>query len=98
MLRKEYTPTGKSCKVTFSMSGEESVTSVSVLGDFNDWNPEAGVMKKKKDGAFALTVSIKPGKEYRFRYLVNEVEWMNDPDADFLVSNDYGTQDGVITI
>lgn len=98
MVSKEFTPTGKSCKVTFSISNNPQIEQASVLGDFNDWNQDAGEMKKKKDGTFSLTISLKPGKEYHFRYLLNGVEWTNDADVDYLVDNQFGSQDGVIKI
>lgn len=98
MLEKSYTPSGRSCRVTFGFPGDAQTTSISVLGEFNDWDPEKGKMKSKKSGNYELTVSLKPGASYRFRYLINGESWANDPDADELVANDFGTQDSVISV
>jgi 1,4-alpha-glucan branching enzyme len=98
MLKKEYSPAGKSCKVTFSLSDEDDFDSVVVLGDFNDWEPKNGVMKRKKDGTFTATIALKAGKAYRFRYLINGDRWSNDPEADSTVPNEFGTDDSVVSV
>ena len=36
--------------VTFEMPGEIEAEALSVVGDFNGWDPEAGQMKLRKDG------------------------------------------------
>ena len=51
-------------------------------GEFNDWNPEADPMKRLKNGDFATTIDLKKGKEYCFRYLIDNSRWENDTAAD----------------
>ena len=37
-IKKQYLKTKQTCKVTFTVSAKEA-NKVSVLGDFNQWNP-----------------------------------------------------------
>jgi hypothetical protein len=52
---------------------------VSVLADFNGWNPLTGEMKLA-DGAWTLDVRLPPGS-YRYYYLVNGWQRRVDPTA-----------------
>ena len=98
MLKKTYSKTGKSCRVTFKLTPETEAENVAVLGEWNAWSPENGEMKKRKDGSFSTTVSLDAGQEYRFRYLVDGERWINDEEADDLVPNRFGSRDGVVSI
>jgi len=96
-MKKEYTKTGRSCKVTFELSAGDA-KQVALMGDFNDWNSTATLMKRRKDGSFSTTVSLKPGAEYKFRYLVDGETWLNDAEADKYVPNTFGTEDSVVAV
>lgn len=97
-MKKEYTKTQKSCKVTFELANPGGAKEAFILGDFNDWTAEKHKMKKSKDGNFSLAVSLKPGSEYKYRYLLDGETWVNDPEADGYAPNTFGTQDSVVTI
>jgi hypothetical protein len=55
-------------------------------------------MKRTPDGGFTATVSLKPGSEYRFRYLLDGERWENDHAADRYVPNDHGSEDSVVVV
>jgi 1,4-alpha-glucan branching enzyme len=86
-ISKTYSKTKPVCKVTFEVSAEavNGGKSVSLLGDFNDWNPTA--LKKQKDGNFKASVELEKGKEFAFRYLVDNDVWINDEAADKYVAS-----------
>lgn len=86
-ISKTYSKSKPVCKVTFEVSGEtvNGAKSVSLLGDFNEWNPTA--LKKQKDGTFKASVELEKGKEFAFRYLVDNDVWINDEAADKYVAN-----------
>ncbi len=68
-------------KVDFVLSAEIAgdVVSGVVLGDFNNWNPEAGAaLKKQKDGSFKASVNLEEGKKYAYRYFLSDGRWVND--------------------
>ena len=98
MLKKNYTKTGRSCRVTFKYPNEEQAESAILAGEFNDWSLTAAPMKKLKDGSFSVTVSLKPGYSYRYRYVLDGNVWVNDPDADEYAPNEYGEKNSVVTI
>ena len=97
-VKKNLSKTGKSARVTFTAPAVENVDSVYVVGDFNEWDRSATPLQKRKDGRFSGTVSMEAGREYRFKYLVGEDQWINDDAADKYVANDYGSDDSVIQI
>ena len=97
-MKKSYTKTGRSCRVTFELPSEVKAGSVALCGEFNDWDADQHPMKRGRGGGFSLTVSLKPGHEYRFRYLLDGQQWENDWAADAYVSNPFGTDDSVVTV
>ena len=51
-----------------------------------------------KNGKFTTTLELENGRDYRFRYLVDENHWMNDWNADKYVQNPYGGDDSVVSV
>ena len=97
-MKKSYTKTGRSCRVTFKLPAQVDASTAALCGEFNDWDATKHPMKRRKDGSFSLTVSLKPGHEYRFRYLVDGERWENDWEADKYVPNEFGTEDSVVVV
>jgi 1,4-alpha-glucan branching enzyme len=98
MPKKEYTKTGRSCRVTFELPAEVNAQTACLCGEFNDWDPTSHPMKRRKDGSFNLTISLKPGKEYRYRFLLDNERWENDWSAESYVPNEFSGEDSLITI
>jgi 1,4-alpha-glucan branching enzyme len=98
MLTKSYAKNGKTCRVTFKLTTNETVENVSVLGEFNEWDEKSHPLTLRKDGTHSTTVTIEAGREYRFRYLLDGERWINDEAPDALVANRFGGQDCVVTV
>jgi 1,4-alpha-glucan branching enzyme len=98
MLKKSYSKTGKVCRVTFKLPAEAKAKTAVLCGDFNAWSAEDHPMKKLKDGSFSTTVSLTPGKAYRFRYFLDDERWENDWEADQYLPNSYGEDDSVVEV
>lgn len=98
MLKKNYTKTGTTCRVTFKLPAAVKAESAAIAGDFNNWDPARTPMKKLKDGSFSATVSLPAGQSYRFRYLLDGERWENDWEADTYMANQYGSEDSVVKI
>lgn len=99
MIAKKISKTGRSCRVTFRVPADAvEAGEVSVVGEFNDWDPGADPLVRRKNGAWSATVSIPTGRSYRFRYLADGGHWITDPDADRHVPNRFGSFDGVLDL
>ena len=99
MITKNYSKTGKSCRVTFRHTPTTEVEKVVLLGEFNQWGEKSiDELKKRKDGSYSITLSLEAGAKYRFRYLLDESQWLNDEQADEYVWNSFGSQDAVLSL
>ncbi|MBN2407133.1 MAG: hypothetical protein JXJ19_05500 [Elusimicrobia bacterium] len=78
---------------TFILSGVQAVT-VSVVGDFNSWEPE---IMEKKDGVWTVTLTLSPGN-YQYGYIINGKEWLSDPGADRYADDGFGNKNAIIGI
>jgi hypothetical protein len=65
-------------RVTFVLPTNEPSGAVSVVGDFNDWNPFAHPLRKRANGTRSAAVDVKVGTTVRFRYLAEGGMWFND--------------------
>ena len=97
-MKKSYTKTGRSCRVTFELPAQVNANTAAVCGEFNEWDAAHHPMKRRKDGGFSLTISLKPGNEYRFRYLLDGERWENDWEADKYLPNEFGSEDSVVVV
>jgi predicted flap endonuclease-1-like 5' DNA nuclease len=81
-MKKTIIAEKNTTKVVFSMPKEalEGVSIVSVVGDFTEWSPV--MLKAKKDGSFEIELEIPNGRDYHFRYQINNHQWQNDFAAD----------------
>lgn len=97
-VKKQYLQTRPVCKVTFRLSEEaaENARDVRLVGDFNDWDPEATPMTRLKKGSFKAVLDLEPDQNYQFRYLINGDEWENDWNADAYVPNPFGGGDNSV--
>ena len=97
-ISKTYSKSKPVCKVTFEVSADivNGAKSVSLVGDFNEWNPTA--LKKQKDGAFKASVELEKGKEFAFRYLVDNENWINDDAADKYIPSGVSFEENSVVV
>ncbi|MEO9484287.1 MAG: alpha-amylase family glycosyl hydrolase [Ekhidna sp.] len=63
-------------------------SSVYILGDFNNWTPQADYQMKKDGEFFWLEISgLASGTEYAFQYLVDEAIYIADPYSDKVLNS-----------
>jgi 1,4-alpha-glucan branching enzyme len=82
-----------SVRVTFVLPATEPAGAVSVVGDFNGWDPYAHPLRKRGNGVRSAAVTIPAGTTLRFRYLAEGGIWFDDETA---TTRD--AQDAVVTI
>ncbi|MEV4603103.1 isoamylase early set domain-containing protein [Amycolatopsis sp. NPDC049253] len=68
-------------KVTFVLPLDTPPGPVSVVGDFNDWQPGRHELRKRSNGTRSAAVEVRPGAKLRFRYLATGGQWLDDPDV-----------------
>ena len=98
MLSKTYSKTGRSCRVTFELPPEVGAETANLCGEFNAWDTACHPMHRRRNGGFKLTISLKPGQHYRFRYLLDGARWENDGTADAYTPNPFGGDDSVVMV
>ncbi len=96
MVQKTYYKTKDYCKVKFSFVVENAET-IEILGLNSDWE-NAVIMSKKKDGSFTADINLPKDSKHEFKYLVNETEWLNEPEADAETPNAFGGTNSVISL
>ena len=96
-IKKQFIKTKPVCKVTFSLEAKEA-NAVSVIGDFNNWNPSEGALGKLKNGTFKATFDLPKDASYEFKYLIDGT-FVNEPEADAFQWNDFaGAENSVLAL
>lgn len=99
-LKKQYSKTKPVCKVTFKVEKEivPLGKKVTLTGDFNNWDPESIPMKESKTGDFSASIELENGKEYQFRYLLDDILWINEAEADKHIPNAFQSENSVVIV
>ncbi len=96
-MKKAYLKKKGTCQVTFRLPKDVGAETASLVGEFNQWDPQATPMKRAKNGDFSTTLNLPVGHDYRFRYLLDGTRWENDQEADRYVPNEFGTENSVVS-
>ena len=97
-LMKNYTKTRDKCRVTFKLPAEVQAQKAALVGEFNEWSQSDCPMKKLKDGSFSATVTLESGRQYRYKFLVDNDRWENDWTPDAYEPNGYGGDDSLVKV
>ncbi len=100
-IKKEYSKNGEICKVTFIIPRlkAENFSKISLVGDFNEWNPDANFFAEtEKNGNYSVTLELPAKRKYQFRYLADGEHWFNEPDADYETETYVGSHNSVIEL
>jgi len=96
-IAKQYLKSKPVCKVTFTVPAEEA-KKVAVVGDFNDWSPKGGSLKKLKNGNFKGSFELPTENSYEFKYIIDGA-YVNETEADRFQWNDFaGTENSVVEV
>jgi 1,4-alpha-glucan branching enzyme len=99
MIRKEPASKKGFVRVTFELPSTTWAERINLVGEFNDWDTTATSMtRNRSDANWKVTVELQGGQRYRFRYLVDGKEWLNDWHADDHEENPYGSYDSVLDL
>jgi len=81
--------------VTFSFNSDDEISSIEVLGEWNEWKPES--MKQKKSGEYAITKIIKTADNYQFGYRINGKIWEVEPECS-IVSSPFNSRNSLLKL
>lgn len=99
-IKKEYLNVyhKRMCRVTFLIPQKigKNAEKAHVVGEFNSWTHSATPMKKLKNGAFVATIELPIGREYQFRYFIDNNIWINDSDADRFEPTPFGDSENCV--
>jgi len=86
-------------QVTFELPSTMWAERVNLVGEFNDWDTTATAMtRSRSDANWKVVIDLPVGRRFRFRYLVDGREWLNDWHADDHAENPYGSYDSVVDL
>jgi len=71
-------------------------SSVTLVGDFNDWSPAATPLHRGSEGRWSTAVPLAPGR-YQFTFIVDGQRWVPDP-ARPRAPDDFGKPTSVVTV
>lgn len=99
MIHREPAKKPGFARVTFELPSTMWAERVNLVGEFNGWDTTATPMThNRQDANWCVTVELATGRRYRFRYLVDGREWLNDWHADDHVDNPYGSYDSIVDL
>jgi len=94
-MKKQMQKKTKRRRVTFAFDAPE-IKKVSLVGEFNNWDPAKHPMKCDNNGLWTKTVMLEPGI-YEYKFLADD-NWMTDTKNDHSRFNCYGTLNSLITV
>jgi 1,4-alpha-glucan branching enzyme len=81
LIKKTKPGPNGTVRVTFALPADEPGGAVSVVGDFNDWNPFAHPLRRRANGTRSAAVTVQAGSKLCFRYLAEGGIWFDDETA-----------------
>ena len=70
--------------------------SVTLIGDFNDWDPAAYPMKKQPDGAWLVQISLNHG-HHHYQFLIDGKPTL-DPNAQGIARNEQNEKVSLLAV
>ena len=70
---------------------------VSLVCDFNAWDPKKHPMKKSANGLWQKTIYLTAPGTYEYKFHVDG-QWVEDPGNQVLCDNRFGTRNNIITV
>jgi hypothetical protein len=99
-IKKEFIKSKNVCRVTFNLPRDAApdAKSVYIVGDFNNWDIHADPITIRENEDYTISLDLEQGRQYEFRYLIDESKWENDWNADKYVKSPYEDCDNSVVI
>jgi hypothetical protein len=90
------TPTESVVYVQFMLDAP-GASSVSVAGDFSEWEPSFTLEDVDGDGVWTGRIPVQPGV-HTYMFLIDGTEWRTDPRADRYRDDGFGNRNAVLAV
>jgi len=77
---------------------DDSARSVALAGDFNGWNGALTPLTKDGSGLWFAEIEAPKAGHYRYKFIVDQHRWVEDPSNGMKVPDNYGGLNSVIVI
>lgn len=94
-INKRYSAKNVAIPVNFHFNNPEA-KQVSVIGDFNDWHPDAHPMKRQPDGSWFLQIILNHG-HHHYQFLADGKPTL-DPRAQGVARNEKNEKVSLISV
>lgn len=84
--------------IGFVVPAETGRDVVAVVGDFNDWDPTRHPFVMGADRQMHVGVELPRGRRYAFRYLAQDGQWFDEPEADDYTVDNAGHRNCVLDL
>jgi 1,4-alpha-glucan branching enzyme len=96
MIRRQTIPNSNQVQITFVLPADFPHVPISVVGDFNQWDPSAHPLRQASDGTYQATVTLAADRRYAFRYLSHGGKWFQEGFADDLAPGPVGGYNSIV--
>jgi 1,4-alpha-glucan branching enzyme len=83
-------------RVTFGVPSTLWADQIHLVGDFNNWNPYSLPLEHSLHSGWRVSVELKRGRTYQYRFLVDKTRWCNDWNADCYIPNPFGGDNSAV--
>ncbi|MBI3242883.1 MAG: S8 family serine peptidase [Chloroflexi bacterium] len=71
---------------------------VALVGSFNGWQTKDGEMRQTRPGLWQITLTTIPRGTHPYKFIIDRVRWVNDPENPARVEDGFGGFNSLITI
>jgi hypothetical protein len=89
-------PAGGAQVVEFALEAP-SASRVTVVGDFNGWDPAATPMHRLRGGPWTTAIAVPEGR-YAYAFVIDGRSWMPDPGAPLAPDDGFGLKSSVLVV
>ena len=82
--------------VHFTLSAP-GAASISLVGDFNEWDASATPMRQTASGVWSVSIPLSHGRHV-YAFVVNTARWVNDPGAPLAPEDGFGVRNSVVVV
>ena len=97
MIKQTQVKGSDKVKVNFVLPKDSVAGKVSVVGEFNDWDPLAHPLRPRSNGTRSVAVTLPAQRRFAFRYLDEAGRWLDDDAAHSYEENGVGGVNSVVT-